>query len=229
MDSRAPSDALPIVADFHCHTVYSHDGTMTVDALIEVAQAAGINCLAITDHNTIEGAVAMQATAPFKIIVSEEIKSSEGEIIGFFLKEQVPPGLSPEETVARIKSQGGLVCIPHPFDLVRRSHIKRKALDRILPQVDIIEAFNARMIVPFGNRRAAALVKRTGLPAIAGSDGHTPREIGQVKVHMPDFATPQEFLQALRHVWIESRSSSMAVHVATTMRRLLGKPPAHAV
>ena len=104
----------------------------------------GLNCIAITDHNTIVGALEVQRIAPFKVIVGEEIGSSEGEVTGLFLKEEVPRGLPPVETARRIKSQGGLVSIPHPFDRFRRGVISRRGLDDLLPYVDIVEVFNSR-------------------------------------------------------------------------------------
>lgn len=162
----------------------------------------------------------MQPLAPFKVIIGEEVKTSEGEIIGLFLKEEIPRGLSPEETVARIRAQGGLVCIPHPFDLLRRSRLRRHALQRVLSQVDIIEVFNARNIFPLANRWAASLVKANGLVASAGSDAHTPGEIGQVRVRMADFGTPQEFLTSLAQARIEGNHSLLTVHLGTTWRRL---------
>ena len=115
--------------------------------------AAGLDGVAIADHNTIEGALALQPMAPFMVIVAEEIKTSEGEIIGLFLKSTIPRGLSPEETIVAIREQGGIVCVPHPLDRVRHSAMGRQTLERIIDQVDVLEVFNARVL--FERERAA--------------------------------------------------------------------------
>ncbi|MEE9324142.1 MAG: PHP domain-containing protein, partial [Dehalococcoidia bacterium] len=131
-------------ADFHMHTHYSSDCATPPERLVARCVEVGLSCIALTDHNTIKGALEVERMAPFKVIVAEEIKTPFGEITGLVLKEEVPPGLSPQETVARIKEQGGLVSIPHPFDRFRNSVLKYEALESILSQVDIIEVFNSR-------------------------------------------------------------------------------------
>src|SRR3990172_204249 len=131
-------------ADLHAHTHFSRDALTSVDTFAQRYQRAGIDCVAVSDHNNIDGALAVREVAPFRVIIAEEIKSTEGEIIGLFLQETIRKGLTPEDTVRAIKEQGGLVLVPHPFDRTRRSVIRESALLRILPQVDVIEVFNAR-------------------------------------------------------------------------------------
>ena len=104
-----------IKADLHVHTCYSVDCNTPLQRIVDRCLKIGINCLAVADHNTISGALKLKEMAPFKVISAEEIMTSMGELIGLFLTEEVPKGLSPEETIARIKSQGGLVGIPHPY------------------------------------------------------------------------------------------------------------------
>ncbi|GAG02442.1 unnamed protein product, partial [marine sediment metagenome] len=131
-------------ADLHTHTYFSPDSLTSPEKYVQACVNRRINCVAVTDHNAIDGALAVEKLATFKVIIGEEVESAEGEIIGLFLQEEVPPSLGSEETVERIKGQGGLVCIPHPFDRFRGEHLAEAALMRILPQVDIIEALNAR-------------------------------------------------------------------------------------
>jgi len=140
----------------------------------------------------------------------------------------VPGGLSVEETVERIKEQGGLVCVPHPFDRFRGEHLAEAALTRILPQVDIIEVFNARTTRQADNERAARFAEEHGLAASAGSDAHSARELGRACVEMPDFEGPREFVQALREGRIVGRLSSPLVHLWSRwawLRRRLGWRP----
>jgi predicted metal-dependent phosphoesterase TrpH len=114
---------LKLRADFHSHSHYSRDSVISPQAFIDRCLRKGIDCIAVTDHNEIEGAFVIQKLAPFKVIVGEEVKTSEGEIIGLFLKELVPKGMSPEDTIDCIHEQGGLAVIPHPYDIFRRSVI----------------------------------------------------------------------------------------------------------
>lgn len=207
-------------ADLHLHTDRSPDSLISVPRLIQECAARGIDCVAVTDHNTIEGALVVREMAPFKAIVGEEVKTREGEIIGFFLSEEIPRGLSPEETVRRIKEQGGLVCIPHPFDRLRREPLRAAARERILPQVDIIETLNARVTFKSDNEKARVLAQERGLALSAGSDAHSPREVGRAYVEMPEFQTPQEFLQALRAGKIVGGLSNPLVHLASTWAKL---------
>jgi predicted metal-dependent phosphoesterase TrpH len=154
--------------------------------------------LAIADHATTEGALALQKIAPFAVIVAEEVLTPFGEIMGMFLRETIPSPLSVEETVARIKGQGGLVCIPHPFDRLRGgSALNDSKLLEIIEQVDVIEVFNARTLMPGSIGRSRRLALEHGKPGSAGSDAHTPAEIGNAYVEMDEFRTTAEFLKSL--------------------------------
>jgi predicted metal-dependent phosphoesterase TrpH len=115
-------------ADFHMHTHYSKDCTTSPKRLVARCLRVGLGCIAVTDHNTIRGGMEVAEIAPFPVIVASEVKTTHGEITGLFLTEEIPRGLSPMETVERIKAQGGLVSIPHPFDKVRSSVITDDAL-----------------------------------------------------------------------------------------------------
>ena len=215
-------------ADFHMHTHYSPDSQMTPQELVARCLKVGLNCIAVTDHNTIEGALAVQRIAPFRVIIGEEVNSSDGEITGLFLKETVPRDLPPVETVRRIKEQGGLVSIPHPFDRFRRSVILRRALDEIVQCADIVEVFNSRNNFDGDDRKAHEFAQEHGLLASGVSDAHTPIELGRTYVEMPEFdGTPEGFKQALSQGRIVGRRITPLIHVLTTFvkirKRILGK------
>jgi predicted metal-dependent phosphoesterase TrpH len=209
-----------IKADLHVHTCYSGDSRTTPQQAIARCEAVGINCLAVTDHNRIGGALEMKKTASFQVIVSEEIHTRNGEVIGFFLQEEIPKGLPVDETVRRIKEQGGLVGVPHPFDNLRQSALQRCSLEQILPQIDIIETFNARVMLSRHNTMAAQFAREHGLTASAGSDAHTVNEIGNAYVEMPEFDNPQGFLAALSQGKIVGRISPPWVHIWSSWSRL---------
>ena len=215
-------------ADFHMHTRYSPDAETSPEELVARCIEVGLDCIAVTDHNTIEGALVVRGIAPFTVIIGEEIKSSEGEITGLFLKETVPRGLQPAETARRIKEQGGLVSIPHPFDRFRRSVISPAALDEVLPYADIVEVFNARNNFESSDRRAYEFAQEHELLTSGVSDAHTTYELGRTYVEMPEFdGTPEGFLAALAEGRIVGRRTSPLIHVVTTLtkvkRRLLGR------
>jgi predicted metal-dependent phosphoesterase TrpH len=206
--------------DLHIHTMYSPDSKTTPEQIISRCKETGIDCIAVTDHNTIAGAVELKRMAPFKVIVSSEIHTRDGEVIGYFLSEEIPGKLPALETVKLIKQQGGLVCVPHPFDVLRGSAIERHALDEILPEVDIIEIFNARSIRRRHNDMARQFAAQHKLLASAGSDAHTPDEIGTTYVEMPDFDGKESFRDALAQGKIVGRSSSPLVHISSTWAKI---------
>ncbi len=216
-------------ADLHSHTHFSRDGIATPERFVRRAAARGLDCVAVSDHNNLTGALEVAKIAPFRVILSEEIKSTEGEIIGWFLREPVPKGLTPEDTVRAIRDQGGLVCVPHPFDRLRRSPLKTAALLRILHEVDAVEAFNARTTFRADNARSAAFARDHGKIASAGSDAHWHPELGSTYVEMPDFAGPGDFLDALRAGRIHGEIANPLVHLVSTfakIRHRLGFGPA---
>jgi predicted metal-dependent phosphoesterase TrpH len=208
-----------IKADLHIHTAYSMDCTMSLEQIIARCLEVGINCLAVADHNAISGALKLKEIAPFTIIVSEEILTLDGEIIGMFLSQEIPSKLSIEETTARIKAQGGLVCIPHPCDRLRLSVFRDQVFEHIMPEVDIIEVFNARSLSPGSSARAQQLAQKYGKLASAGSDAHTPSEIGNACVEMPEFSGKDEFLASLAEGKICGNKSNPTVHFSSIWAR----------
>jgi predicted metal-dependent phosphoesterase TrpH len=212
--------------DMHCHTRLSKDSLNDPRKLVETAAERGIGALCVTDHNALANSLALSKMPglPIRVIPSEEVKTSEGEIIGYFLSELVPKGLSPEETVKRIKGQGGLVGVPHPFDSMRAgSRLKTPALDRLVSAglVDILEVFNARAAKSTDNDAARKYALRHGLPMSAGSDAHTLVEVGRAYVEMADFTTPAEFLANLRGGTVHGELSSTLIHLGSTWARVV--------
>ncbi len=209
-----------IKADLHIHTAYSMDCTMSLEQIIARCLEVGINCLAVADHNTIAGALKLKEIAPFPIIIGEEILTLDGEVIGLFLSQEIPSKLSITETVAQIKAQDGLVCIPHPYDRLRLSVFRNQVFEDIMPEVDIIEVFNARSLSPGSSARAWQLEQKYGKLVSAGSDAHTPSEIGNACVEMPEFNDKDEFLASLAKGKISGSKSSPTVYFASTWTRL---------
>ena len=146
-----------------------------------------------------------------------------GEIMGLFLEETIPSGLSVEETISRIKAQGGLVCIPHPFDTFRHSALKSHVIEEIADRIDIFEVLNARGILSRDSKKAEAFAAEHGIIRSAGSDAHTPREIGNAYVEMPEFEGRDDFLEALKKGKISGRRTNPLVHFASLWARIKSK------
>ena len=208
-------------ADLHVHTRYSPDSISSPKKIVQRCLDIGSNLRAITDHNSIAGALETKRIAPFKVIVGEEILTNSGEIIGYFLTEEIPPHLSPEETVKRIKAQGGLVCIPHPCDSLRpQSKLQRRALERIMPQVDLIEVYNSRTLLLRDAARARQLAQKHGLPGTAGSDAHVVQEVGRSYIKLPEFNDAEQFRKALAQGRITGNRTSIVIHFYNIRNRL---------
>ncbi len=207
--------------DFHMHTWFSHDCLTSPEALARRCAEVGLSCVAVTDHNSIEGGRAVRELAPFRVIVGAEIMSTGGEVTGLFLEEPVPPGLDPAETARRVKDQGGLVSIPHPFTGMGRSALDRATAGELLPYIDIVEGFNARTMRSRDNAAAREFGAAHGLPVTAVSDAHTTGELGRTYTEFPEFdGTPRGFLEALSEARLVGRSAGALVHVYTTFNKL---------
>jgi len=207
-------------ADLHIHTEYSMDCNMPLEQVISRCLEKGINCIAIADHGTAEGALKMQDIAPFRVIVAEEILTPHGEIMGMFLKESIPSGLSAEQTISQIKAQGGLVCIPHPFDIFRQSALNGRMLEELVEQIDVIEVFNARSPFLRSSSKAQTFAQKYGIPGSAGSDAHTRYEIGNAYVEMPEFNGRDDFLQALAKGKISGHKTNPLAHFGSVWAKL---------
>jgi predicted metal-dependent phosphoesterase TrpH len=187
-----------INADLHVHTSYSKDCAMSIGDILGTAREIGLGALAIADHNEIEGAFAARELAqgdPF-VIVAEEVKTTEGEVIGLFLKEKIPRGLSFDDTLSLIKEQGGLVYVPHPFDALRTTPSYRSMVDN-LHRIDVIEIYNARVALSSFNLSAERFAAKYNVVAGAGSDAHVVQGLGTAMLRMPRFTDPPSFIAAL--------------------------------
>ena len=196
-----------------------------LERIVQRCLDVGINCIAIADHNTIAGALKLKGIAPFKVIVAEEVLTPVGEIMGLFLTEKVPKGLSPQETIAQIRSQGGLVGIPHPFGRSPFWNANELISQEVLSQVDIIEAFNSRTPFSSSIAKARKLALEQGKAASAGSDAHTLGEIGRAYVEMPEFDGPDDFLNCLAQGRIFGDKSSPLVHFASMWAKIRKRIP----
>lgn len=185
--------------DLHVHTHYSPDALTRPSQIVQRAARAGLTHVAITDHGTTRGARAVEEAASgseLRVIVGEEIHVRGGELIGLFLREDLPRGLSVGETIEAIRAQGGIAIAPHPFDRFRRGLGTR--LSALAPALDAVEGWNGRMLGSGRNRRAADWAAGHGLPVTLGSDAHAASELGRSWSELPDFEGPEELLQALR-------------------------------
>lgn len=209
-----------IKVDLHVHTSYSADSLTLLEHVVLYARRRGLGAVAITDHNTIQGALRLRRTSGFPIIVGEEVLTTRGEICGLFLENEIPAGLSPRETVRRIREQNGIVYIPHPMDRFRGSALEPAALLEVIHDVDAIEVLNARNTLAADNRLATELAERYHLLATAGSDAHHALEIGRAYVEMPAFADRDGFLASLAQGTARGHLSWPLVHVASTYAKV---------
>jgi len=206
--------------DMHLHTSRSFDSLSDPDAVVRVAVARGLDRICVTDHNEISAALELKERYPDRVIVGEEVKTAEGvDIIGLYLRERIPKGTPARETCERIRAQGGLVYVPHPFAGGKGGG------GAILPQiedlVDAVEGFNARIHFRRLNEAAVAWAGERGLALGAGSDAHTLREVGRAYVEVPHFEDePRAFLAALRASRIHGRLSSWLVHLGSTYAKV---------
>jgi len=208
----------------HSHTMWSGDSTTTADEISAAVAASGIDVLCITDHNAIKGALELVDLLPCRVIVGEELRTNAGEIIGLFLAERIPVGLQPDDAARAIRTQGGIVYIPHPYDPMRRN-LNEPALEALVEAglVDSIEVINAKTSLRSLNERAAAMASDRDLAAGAGSDAHVPDAIGAAFVEMPDFDGPLDLLDKLRrgrpvgHYWDQARPWSARILPGTTV------------
>jgi len=201
-----------IDVDLHMHTDHSHDCATPVEVLLATAREQGLGAIAVTDHNEVSGAlVAREQAADFgvRVIVGEEVKTADqGEVIGLFIEEKIPRGLTLQATIAEIKRQGGLVYVPHPFDRLHAVPDYEHLLD-VLGDIDLLEVFNPRVAIREFNEEAIRFAAKYRLAAGAGSDSHVPQGLGSVRVRMRDFEDAGEFLEALHDADIIGSYSSL--------------------
>jgi PHP-associated/PHP domain len=208
---RARLTSRPLIdVDLHMHTDHSYDCATPVEVLLAEARARGLGAIAVTDHNEISGALEARAKANgIKVIVGEEVKTKEqGEVIGLFIEEKIPRGMTLQETIDEIKRQGGIVYVPHPFDRMH-SVPDYEHLLTVIDDVDAIEVFNPRIAISEFNEEAVRFAAKYRIPAGAGSDAHVPQGLGSVRIRMRDFNGPDEFLESLRDADIIRNPASL--------------------
>jgi predicted metal-dependent phosphoesterase TrpH len=213
-----------IHVDLHMHTDHSPDCATPVPTLLDAATKVGLGAIAVTDHNEISGALEARDLANgIKVIVAEEIKTADqGEVIGLFIEEKIPRGMTLQETIAEIRRQGGLVYVPHPFDRMHAVPDYEHLLD-VVEEIDAIEVFNPRVAFTAFNDEAARFAAKYRIVAGAGSDSHVAQGLGSVKIKMRDFDGPEEFLESLRDADIVRKRQSLLYVQALKFIQTRGK------
>lgn len=210
--------------DMHLHTHHSFDCLNRPEDLLRAARERGLDRLVVTDHNEIRGALELRDMDPERILVGEEIKTREGfDLIGILLVERIPRGTPARESAERIRAQGGVVYVPHPFDVARSG--AGRHLDELAELVDVVEVHNARCWAPHFNRRADLWAAANGKLRGAGSDAHTLAELGRGVVELPPFEPTREALLAAlsRSRLGECERSSPLVRFGSTYAKLRKK------
>jgi predicted metal-dependent phosphoesterase TrpH len=209
--------------DLHCHTRASFDCLSAPKAVVEAAAARGLTHLAITDHDRIDGALEARRLAPdeLTVIVGEEVRTRDGDLICVFLGTAIPPGLSAVETIAAAREQGGLVGIPHPFDRLRGSLLRDARMEALGSSVDWVETHNARL-VGRGNERAAEFALAHRLPGVAVSDAHSILEVGVAYTLLDgDPSTAAGLLAALASAELVPGRASFVIRAWTPLAKLI--------
>jgi predicted metal-dependent phosphoesterase TrpH len=214
-------------ADLHTHSRASFDSLASPASLVRTASSHGLTHLAITDHDRIDGAVEARELAAgiapdLTVIVGEEVRTADGDLICLFLEDAIPPGLPVEETIARARSQGALVGVPHPFDRFRGSLLREARMERLAPLVDWIETHNARIAFGKGNQLAAEFAHDHGLPGIAVSDAHSTFELGVAYTAFDeDPSTAAGLLAALPTAELVIGHASIYLRLLTPLAKLV--------
>ena len=219
-----------IEVDLHMHTDHSGDCATPVDVLIQTARDRNLGAIAITDHNEVSGALEARKLAEelgdIKVIVAEEVKTAEqGEVIGLFLEEKIPKGLTMAETIAEIRRQGGLVYVPHPFDRFHSVPDYEHLLD-IVEEIDLLEVFNPRVALTSFNEEAVRFARKYRIVPAAGSDSHVAQGLGSVRQRIHDFDGPAEFLEAMRDADITRKHKNLVYVQTLKFLQTTGRPKA---
>ena len=199
--------------EFHCHTIFSKDSLTSPRRLVETCRRRGIDRVVVTDHHTIAGALAAREIDPELVIVGEEILTTKGELLAVYVTDFVPPHLSPQETIRRLKDQGAFISVSHPFDRLRNGSWKEDDLLEILPQVDAIEVFNSRCMNPKFNHAAQAFAEKHNVPGTVGSDAHAAFELGRSLLLLEQLEGPDEMREVIRKGIPQTKLSPPWVHV----------------
>lgn len=214
-----------IFIEFHSHTLASKDSLIRPEDLIRAARRRGLDRVVITDHNSIAGARAAQALDPELVIVGEEIMTTRGEILAAFVTEEIPAGLTPLETIRRLRKQGAFISVSHPFDAWRKGGWQEADLLEIIPLVDTIEVFNSRCMDPRFNQRAKAFAEKHNLAGTVGSDAHASFELGRAVMALDPFTGPDGMRRVIRGAKFKTKLSPWWVHFVSryaSMRKRFG-------
>jgi predicted metal-dependent phosphoesterase TrpH len=228
--ARRIADRPLIEVDLHMHTDHSTDCATPVEVLLETARDRGLGAIAITDHNEVSGALEARRIAAemddIKVIVAEEVKTAkQGEVIGLFLEEKIPKGMTMAETIAAIREQGGLVYVPHPFDRFHSVPDYEYLLDMV-EEIDVLEVFNPRVAVTAFNEEAERFARKYRIVPGAGSDSHVAQGLGSVRVRIRDFDGPEEFLEAMRDADITRKHKNLVYVQTLKLLQTAGRPKA---
>lgn len=198
--------------ELHSHTHYSMDCLVRLEQIIRVCQQRGIDKIAITDHNTAEGAFKLAKMAPDLIIPGEEIMTTEGELLAYFVKESLPAWLEPQDAIRELRAQGAIISVSHPFDRLRKGAWDEPELFKILDQVDAIETFNARCVFPEDNTKSQKYAQQRGKLGTVGSDAHIIYEYGRATLQMQPFTDAASFHESLKTATAQTELSPSWVH-----------------
>jgi hypothetical protein len=210
-----------IKIDLHCHTVSSKDASIKLEDLLAECDRKGIAKIAITDHDRIDGALESASRWPVRIIPGIEIMTSRGELLAYYVRENVPAGISPMDTITLLKSQGAIISVSHPFDPWRNGGWKLACLLEILPWLDAVEGFNAHCFTDKPNRQATSFARTYHLAVTAGSDAHHSFEIGSAGLTLSDFNSPDELRQSLKQAKVFGKRVKLGTRLRSRISRLL--------
>ncbi len=223
MAASHPDGRRRAFVDLHCHTNASFDCLSAPLAVVTAAAERGLTHLAITDHDRIDGALEARSVAPasLTVIIGEEVRTRDGDLICVFLQQAIPPGLSAVDTIAAAREQGALVGMPHPFDRFRGSLLRDARLDSLGASVDWVETHNARLLGR-GNERAADYARDHGIAGVAVSDAHSILEIGVAYTALDgDLSTPAGLLAALADRQLVPGRASYLIRAWTPVAKLV--------
>jgi predicted metal-dependent phosphoesterase TrpH len=213
---------------FHVHTDYSDDSDNNIGHLLDAAARCGVDVMAVTDHDTLDGARALADEAPpgLTIIVGQEISTTDGHLIGLFLHEAIAPGLPVRATAREVQRQGGLVVVPHPFNIMFGCGLREAVYD-VIDLIDIVEVSNAQNLLPFPNRKAGQFANFSELPMLVGADSHHRDSLCASYQLLPPFDSPVSFLAAVNQALLVPGRHTLGYFTRSAMivlRDRLGLP-----
>lgn len=211
----------PVKVAIHLHTHYSYDSNLAPAALVDAARRMGLDWIAVTDHDEIDGALEARSLGGVNVIVGEEISTTHGHLIGLFLNRRIPPGMSASETIDDIRSQGGLALAPHPFCTLCDNSLQ-DSIEGLADRLDAVEVYNAQNPLPWQDRRAAAFAERSGLTGYVGMDAHL-RWLPATYQEMREFHGAQDFLNSLAHAELHAARVGFRYYALMGARHFWGK------